>query len=435
MMARFPHALAAVLAGLIALSSSVRPASIPQDEDLDAFVLAIQASLQNADPGAYRALLLAQDEATAQRLAEETHVRGATRVTVKERDRQHLTGALPGEGYRLMLEVFTERGARGQIVAWRVDVRLARLGSSDPTTRAWRIVDQERGSTLDGLYRLALDPTRQYVVRDFEMDSIDFHLKVASGEAFAAETDEGITTLVVRGRGQMRFSPPDEAERTQLRLFSGSESIVAPFDEVYLRVSPAHLARLVKVDSLRASPVDPRALKRAQEVFARHVRQSYSLNLSDLSAETWSLAPSGEDCIVEVRTRKLGTLTYARAMNEAEDISLFDRASRRNISVYASAAKLKARGRFYNEDDLNEYDVLDYYVNATFTPVREWIEGEATLRLRVTEPALTTVTLRLDEDLVVRSVSMPGVGRLMHLRVIGQNNLIVNLPTIVPRDT
>ena len=52
------------------------------------------------------------------------------------------------------------------------------------------------------------------------------------------------------------------------------------------------------------------------------------------------------------------------------------------------------------------------------------------MRLRVRE-AFASITLHLDEDLVVRSVSAAGFGRLMHLRVVGQNNLIVNLPTIV----
>ena len=41
-----------------------------------------------------------------------------------------------------------------------------------------------------------------------------------------------------------------------------------------------------------------------------------------------------------------------------------------------------------------------------------------------------TLTLRLAESLVVRSVTAPGLGRLLTLRVKGQNSVIVNLPRV-----
>ena len=53
------------------------------------------------------------------------------------------------------------------------------------------------------------------------------------------------------------------------------------------------------------------------------------------------------DLIAEVRTRRLGSLTYARSTKDPEDISLFDRRRRRNIAVYASPQKRAPRGRFY----------------------------------------------------------------------------------------
>ena len=49
-------------------------------------------------------------------------------------------------------------------------------------------------------------------------------------------------------------------------------------------------------------------------------------------------------------------------------MSFFDRRRRRNIAVYASQEKLAARGRFYSEDDLIDYDVLSYEIEAAFNP-------------------------------------------------------------------
>jgi hypothetical protein len=420
--------LAVVLAGTL---EPVRPAAAPQAEEPDALVLEMQRAIQAADVQAYRALLLTPDDPAARSYADEMCLAGTTRATVKERDREHLSGSLPGEGYRLVLEILTERGRLGRIATWRVDVRLARVGPL--AGRAWRIVDQERLSGFDGLYNLELNPSKQYAVKDLVFNATDLRLTVASGDAFLAETDEGMTALVVHGRGEMRFAPPDEAERIQVRLFSGSESLVTPFNDLFLRLNPADPRVRELVGALSARPVDPRSLRRAQELFAAHVRQSYSINLSDLSAATWSLAPSGQDCVAEVHTRKLGVLTYALSAGEAEDVSLFDRARRRNLAAYASAEKLKLRGRFYDEDDLNDYDVLDYRIDVTFTPDREWVEGRATVRLRVQARALASVTLNLDESLAVRSVAALGLGRLTHLRVLGQNNVIVNLPAIFPQ--
>ena len=428
------HLLAAALVGLIGFSAPVRPASLSQEEDLDAFVIRIQDALMAADGRAYRALFLPGEEALAAMVVNDAYVPGATRVAVKERDRQHLKGSLPGEGFQLMLEIFTESGRRGRIASWRADVRLARISAGRGGARAWRIVGQERLATLDGLYRLELNAAKQFSVRDLVVSSTDFRLQVASGDAFVAETDEGVTAFVVRGKGEMRFTPSDEAERTQLRLYAGAESLVASFDQAFIRINPSNFATRVSAGALIERPVDPRALGRARDLFDQHIRQSFSLNLADLSPESWSLSPLGEDCLAEVHTKRFGALTYARSSNEAEDVTLFNRKTRRNIASYASPDKLRVRGRFYNEDDLVDYDVLDYVVNATFTPSREWIEGKTTIRLRVRSAAIATVQLRLDEDLVVRSVSSPGLGRLMHLRVVGQNNLIVNLPTVVPQD-
>ena len=169
-------------------------------------------------------------------------------------------------------------------------------------------------------------------------------------------------------------------------------------------------------------------------MFDEYLSRTLQIDLTDLSRDRWSLVPSSGDLIAEVRTRRFGSLTYARSGNEAEDITVFDRRRKRNISIYASAAKLAARGRFYSEDDLVDYDVLAYEVDAAFSPERYWINGTAHLRVKVRASAMTTMTLKLAEAFTVRGVYAPGFGRLLHLRVVNQNSLIVNLPSPAFRD-
>ena len=122
-------------------------------------------------------------------------------------------------------------------------------------------------------------------------------------------------------------------------------------------------------------PVDPRELRRAEQLFREESVKSFSLELGDLTRDTWSLLPAAGDFLAEVRTRRFDTLTYSRSRSEPEDISLFDRRRQRNIAVYASAEKLASHGRFYNEDDLAEYDILDYDIDLIVDPERQWIEG------------------------------------------------------------
>src|SRR5207247_10448319 len=121
--------------------------------------------------------------------------------------------------------------------------------------------------------------------------------------------------------------------------------------------------------------------------------------LADLSREAWSLLPNIGDFLAEVRTGRYGTLTYARSGNEAEDLTLFDRKHHRNIAIYASEQKLARRGRFYNEDDLADYDVLDYDIDLTVSPERHFLDGRPPLRLKVRGDALGACTLRRDDPL------------------------------------
>ena len=89
----------------------------------------------------------------------------------------------------------------------------------------------------------------------------------------------------------------------------------------------------------------------------------------------------------------------------------------------------------YNEDDLVDYDVLDYDIEVAATPDRQWIDGRARLRLKVRAYVLGTLTLRLADPLIVQSIVSYEYGRLFGIRVKNQNTLVVNLPTTLTRDS
>ncbi len=180
--------------------------------------------------------------------------------------------------------------------------------------------------------------------------------------------------------------------------------------------------------------LDARAYRRALGEFEDNLPKSFNLDLGDLSRETWSLLPQPGDFVAEVDTRRFDDLTYARSSGEAEDVTLFQRARKRNISAYASEQKMQRRGRFFDEDDLVDYDVLDYDVDTSFFPDRDWIDGRTKIRLRVKSHGIGVLTLRFAESLNVSSVTSDEFGRLLFLRVRNQNQLLVNLPQPVARD-
>jgi hypothetical protein len=351
---------------------------------------------------------------------------GATRAVVKERERIPFGSTVAPTGYRVVVDVFAEYGNRGRVATWQLD--LLRRGES------LTIFDQQRLSTVERLFRISLDPERQYAATHLQIHAEDFDMTLEAGNVFVATVDNGVTALVLLGRGTMRFHPKPDTERTQVRIFCGSETLEAPFTSTFLRVDPGDAQRFMDVERLMSVPVDPRELKRANDVFKQDSPKSYQLSLGDLSTDTWSLLPGVANFVAEVHTRRFGILTYARSKAEPEDITLFDRARHRNIALYSSEETLARRGRFYNEDTFRDYDVTDYNVDVAVSPGRQWIDGVATVSLRVTSPLVTSVTLRLADALTIRSITSDKFGRLFGFRVNNQNLVVINLPAPVGVD-
>ena len=112
----------------------------------------------------YSALLAASaDPKRAADFVEEEFRPGATKVVIQERDPQRLKGTLPGNGYSLTLDAFTEFGDRA---------RISTRGSSRSANRRitwWTIAGQERLSAIENLYRLALNGSRQFDARNLSI--------------------------------------------------------------------------------------------------------------------------------------------------------------------------------------------------------------------------------------------------------------------------
>jgi hypothetical protein len=358
-------------------------------------------------------------------------ISGAVRTTLRERDRTPLEGAPPGDGYSLIIEFFIETAGKARILTAGMDIRRPPGGNID----SWRFVGAEGLTSVEGLYKIRVNTMRPLMARNLEVTSEDLVIALQDGTVYLVECDEGVTGLVLIGRGEMRFSPTSSAERGQVKLFSGSDTLTTPFEEAYVRLSPSDYEKRVSTSSLMPATPQERLGRRALDIFARESHKSFNVDLQDLSPDAWHLLPPSDDFLAEVDTRRFDTLTYTRSSAQAEDVTLFRRKDRRTIALYPSVAKLAARGRFYSDDALRDYDVLDYSIDAAIDPERQSIQGRARLAIRVRSTALSNVFLRLNEALTVTSVTSVEYGRLLYLRIRGQNNVLVNLPRLLPQDS
>ena len=405
---------------------SFPPGTEPRVDGITRLLDAVEKAANAGDADAVRAF--AADDLEKDAL--EDFVKALTaprpaRATVKERDRAMTT---PGR-IRILIETFIERGVEGRVASWRLDVEPR--GAIDGP---WAISALERLSIVSGLYRLSLDASGEYDVHNLTITVPDMTLTMPAGSAFLAKTPDGPTALVLIGKGRLDFSPKPEAERGQVRIFSGNDALKTDFDGVFVRLNPGAFGRTVDMSALKPRPVDPGHVRRATQVFEAFVPKSYQIDLNDLSTARWSLVPSSDDFVAEIVTGKYGPLTYARAGAEPEDISFFDRRKHRNIAVYSSLQKAGGHPAFFSEDDKRDYDVTHYDIETSFAPDRSWVDGTAHLSLRA-RSFFSTLTVRLAEPLVVRSVTSPQFGRLLHLRIVGQNNVLIGLPSTIVSDT
>jgi hypothetical protein len=434
-----------LLVVLVSVSGLAAPIAA-QTADAPAFpalVEALERAVLTGDSAAYVALASATaDRSAAEAFGRKNLYPGVDGATVSPRFRAPILDLPENTGYALTVEVFSESGTRGRLETWLLEI--VREEEDD----IWRIRDQAQVDSIDNLHHLSLTPTKQYAANNMVVRGEDLSLTL-TGSVFVAETEAGVTGLVFLGKGTMRFAPQPEAERGQVRIFSGNETLNVQFEAAFLRVHPATFSLHVSTGGMVEQAVDPDALQKATAVFNEFIGLSFTLDLSEISDRLWSLYPGIDDFLAEVRTRRHGTLTYAQSGKQPEDISLQKRDTRKVISLYSSTRKRATQGRYFADDAAVSLDVLDYAISTSFMPLgssqqslnatRELlgcrIVGTTRIAMRVKGLPIGSFTLRLADELEVTSVRSNELGPLLFFRLSGQNSVYVSLPSDIPGGT
>lgn len=392
------------------------------------FLLRLERVVQQGDRAAYDALLTeSADRDRAGEFIDAELIPGMTRAVIQERDRGPLAGTVPGGGYSLVVDAFEEYGDRARVSTWWLDVQRNR----DPAgaDAEWLIADQGRLSSVEDLYRISLNPAKQFTAHNLEFRDEDLTLTLTEGSVFVSDIDRGTTALVMIGRGDMSFRPTPLTEKSQVKIFSGAEALATRFDAAYIRIWPDDFDRLISSEQLVSRPVDQSDFRAADRIFREDSAKSYTLELGDLSRDTWSLVPRPRDIVAEIHTRRFATLTYSRSPSAHDDISLYDRNGHKTIALYSSALNEQLAVLPGSEADDANLKVWHYDIDVSATPDRRWLEGRARLSIRVGAAPINSLTLRLAEPLVVRSIVSDEYGRLFNMRVKGQDSVVVSLPT------
>jgi hypothetical protein len=392
------------------------PATRAQADPLAELLAALQTALSRAELAPFAAAhapLLPADQLAW--LADVTGSQPIESVIMRERSRSATS---------LVADVFVSYGLRGFVATWMLDTGPGTSGNV--TLRSISEI-----SRMNGLVKLRLDETRQFAVTDLRITGPDFEARMPAGTAFVADVPDGTTALVLRGRTEVRFAPPDQAEQGQLRIYSGGPVLETLADDLFVRVKPSELRDRVTWTGFQAVPVDTDALGRARTVFAERLGLSYHFDLGDLTPDRWSLEPSDHNMLVDFRSGRFGWLTYARSPEDAEDVALVDRGRRLQISLYPSLDR--RNGRIADPGDDGPYEVLHTALDLMFDPSRQWLSGRASVRLSMRRAA-TSLVFKLADSLVVSSVSSPQLGPLLPLRTSGYDSFVIGLPAQLPAD-
>lgn len=405
-----------LLALLTAASPQVRASA--QTDPVTEVLAALEQALRSGDIAAFvtDAAPSLPAEARAQ-LAALAPPGAVSTAVVRERSRSDDA---------IFADIFISHGSRGMVASW-----LLELGPGRAQGRLELQAFTEVARFSD-LIDLAIDPSRQFSVTDLIVSGPDFTLTLPSGVAFVSAVDGAVGALVLRGRAQVRFAPPDEAERGQLRVFAGSPDLSVATDEAFIRLNPGDFDRLVSGQLVPAPTVDAAELERARAIFDARSMLTHRIDLGDLASGRWTITPGPDSLLVDFRMNRDTWLTYSRSPDVHEDVGLIDREGRRQISLYRSAA---SAGGDLGSGEWNDdrYEVEHADLDLVFDPARHWLGGRASLRLRMRQGA-QSLSLGLAQTLAVSSVSSPQLGRLMALRPAGRDSILVGLPRLIEPD-
>ncbi len=399
-------AVALVLAAAMLTNGHAQSATDPA---LIKAIREFEAALRQKDLD--RALLAWQFATPADRPVEEMALRGIFSSQQVSLESEPTSASADGQLVATLGTLTLISEPRGSVEQWGLLWRR--------TPSGWRILSKEIFGGVDNLVHLNLQKVG-FMAAGQTIELEDFTLKMIEGTFFLNTQDAGPTALVFVGKGRVTFKPRPKTERGQMKIFAKSEELDDQVSRAFLRLHPADLYRTLLPGSFTEDPASGARFGKALEFFERHKGDAFVLD-APIPGAPWWLLPGLGDAGITFDTKRFGSLTFTLSTFETEGVSLFDRSTKRQITVYPREGIFDPSG-----DTETALDVIHHDLSLSLNPVTFDLTGRDTLAIDVRD-SVSSFRFHLDDDLEVRSVRSTEAGSHLFFRVRGQDSVLVSL--------
>lgn len=269
------------------------------------------------------------------------------------------------------------------------------------------------------LGNVGLDKSRVYFVRDVTVDRGAFQLALDDGTiAFTEDVLGRVTGAFFEGDGEILLSPPDQAERASMILFTGAAILEEKFSNAYFRFNDNTFADLLP--SLQLFDNGPAFVSQWNQT-AQNLAESDALRLLTTFSQFLPLAGEGprdpqkqsqpDDRLLHVRVqgRRLGNFDVYFDSNAAEQVTAGQLKTVEGVDFYdtwTSFAWQPGNSPSPNPA-VRRIDVPRYSIRVDVRPPTE-IDADTVLEVEVHKGGERAILFELSRFLRVRHVEMDG---------------------------
>jgi hypothetical protein len=293
----------------------------------------------------------------------------------------------------IFLQVVYQNDSSAMIETWQL-----LLENSDGR---WRVKEKNIRGNISQLYKIRLPAEHIEKASRVEISQADIHLTFHNALVFYDNIPDLETALLVIGDGRLTFSPSSATEKHQLELLYKSKVLEDRIDYAFLHFSPSFFEKNIKIDGrvgVQASSIDDAKLNRAASIFEKYRTLHFTIE-TPLSPEPLSFLPQGEDAVIYFEGRKRGEFSYLYSSFAEEEVSLYEFAKQRYVSLYSPEAD-EGESRLVISFS-QKFDVQHYEIELDFEPRSLQLSAKAKIHLLSHVGRLDAVKLKLHPDLEI----------------------------------
>jgi len=272
---------------------------------------------------------------------------------------------------------------------------------------------------------VGLDASRVFLIRDASIDRDQLHITLADGTiAFTEDVNGRVTGAFFAGEGEILLSPPDQAERASMMLFTGAAILEEQFQTAYIRFNDDSFQDLqpqlrpfdqgkefvATWNATAKNLAEPDAL-RLLLTFSRFLPEEKSTShpQDELTAPASTLG----DRYMHARigSAKLGTMDAYFDSLAPDEISVAQEKQVEGYGYYdvlaAFSPKIARVGSFSLEKRPDEIAIESYAIDIDVRPPTQ-LSADAHLKVDVLQGGARAVLFELSRYLAIKKVEWAG---------------------------